>query len=649
MNTQLITTGILIAPILVLLGSGIALLHKSYFAQKCAQIAILLGLLSGTIASGAMLSAYVDVLTIFSWGLKLELDHVGAIFFFLINVVGMAAVWYGMPYIQSESERYHIGYVQFLLGMFLIGMQMVVLSANTLFFMLAWETMSIASFFLVIADFRTSAIPASLFYLIMTHLGAGALLAAFLIISGGSLTMDFAAFPELAKTLSPATVTVVFVLFFFGFGSKAGLFPFHGWLPLAHPAAPSHISALMSGVMLKLAVFGFLKVLTWLIPLMPFGLSFSVLSVGLLSAIFGVLYAVLETDIKRILAFSSIENMGLLFAMIGIMIFAQTQNLTTLADIALTVVLFHSLCHGFFKSGLFLSTGVMGHVFHTRNIEKMGGMAKHMKVFSLVVLLLSLSAAALPPTGTFMSEWLILQSLIEQIATAPMFAKIVLLIVFTVFGFVGGIAVFAMVRFFGLAFLGRSRTSSAHLLNEPETGLLLPVGILGVLVMVFGGASQFLLPIIGGTAASAIHFPFSPLTLFAVLVAVVIAALILRLLFAPRRNERKYHSWDCGQPIDAGMEYTATAFSAPFRFFFCPLLRASKKIESEPVVPSNPWIVRKRIVMETRPVWDEYFYEPVLRAVTFLSTTLRKLQNGIVQFYIALILLTLIITAVVTL
>jgi len=645
-----------------LFGGIIALFGQSNFVQRLAQTIILISLGAGTAAAGIFLINNLAPLIIFDGANfftgKLVLDQLSAIFFFLVNCVGLLTMLYGVKYILNEKHHYNIAYVQCLSALFILGMQLVVIATTPIFFLFAWELMSFSSFLLVMADFKISSIRPALFYLIITHLGAGAILAGFLFISAGVITVDFTQLAQMAGQLSPGMLIATFSLFFFGFGSKAGLFPFHGWLPEAHPQAPSHISALMSGIMLKIAVYGLLRVTLFILPVLPIQLGFVVVTIGLFSAIFGVLYSVIETDIKRILAFSSIENLGLIFAMIGVYLVAKNLNIEVLAQTALIAALYQSICHAFFKSGLFLSAGIAGQAFHTRNIEKMGGMAKHMRLFSFCVLLLSLSAAALPPSGTFIGEWMILQSIINNISTVIFPVRILLLITLITFAGVAGMAVFSMVRFFGLAFLASPRTAKAQIDKDPVAELLIPVILLGFSAFLLGSISPQVISIIGhGFLSPSSPAPiftmfgsfFNPAILLALLFIVILLGYLFKRISSNNKNERPYHTWDCGQPIDASMEYTATAFSSPMRFFFAQILRSNDKISVKPLLSTNHWLVKKSIKIEIKPIWDQYFYNPVVRLITFCSTQIRRIQNGNIQFYITLILISLIISAIITL
>lgn len=645
------------------LGGAVALLGKHKIIQRISQITVVSSLIGGLTGTGLFLLGDFSALTIFSSAYffpgNLVIDSLSALFLFLINLIGSLAVVYGFRYIENEREHYNLAYLQFITALFIGGMQMVVLATTPVFFLFAWEIMSFASFLLVMADLSVQSIKPAISYLVITHLGAGALLAGFLLLSSGELLVDFSKMATLSVALPLTTLFSAFGLFLFGFGSKAGLFPFHGWLPEAHPQAPSHISALMSGVMLKMAVYGILRILIFVLPTLPDNLAYVVLGIGLVSAIFGVFYSAIETDIKRILAFSSIENLGLIFAMLGVFMLAQSHQLETLANFALMAALYHSVCHALFKSGLFLTAGIAVQTFHTRNIEKMGGIAKSMRLFSLATLLLVLTGAALPPSGGFIGEWLMLNGIIQIIATVAMPIKIALLLTIIVFGLVAGIAVFSMVRYFGIGFLAESRSPKIKIPSEAETEMLLPVIVLGLVAFSLGAFAQKLIALLASELTTvqstrlveetASFWSLSPAALLGIITVIFLSVWLARRIFSNVENERPYHTWDCGQPIDASMEYTGTAFSEPIFVFFAPLLQSNKKIKLEPLVESNPWLVRKSVTIEIKPLWEQYFYLPVVKLITLASLAIKKLQNGNIQFYITLILISLIITAILSL
>ena len=271
------------------------------------------------------------------------------------------------------------------------------------------EVMSMASFFLVMSDRSHDSIRAALLYLIMTHLGAAAILIAFLLLAQGSLFVDFSTLADMSWTAPVWMLWTAFSLFFFGFGSKGRTCAVPCMASEAHPSAPSHVSALMSGVMLKVALYGFLRVLLFILPPIGVAASLLILGFGLLTALYGVLYAVVDRDFKRTLAFSSIENIGLIFTMLGVAFFASSQGLQALYQTTLVAAVFFMIAHAIFKSGLFLASGLIVRAVHSRNLELMGGLAKRLPLFSVLFCVLCLAAASLPPFGPFFGEWMFFQ------------------------------------------------------------------------------------------------------------------------------------------------------------------------------------------------------------------------------------------------
>jgi formate hydrogenlyase subunit 3/multisubunit Na+/H+ antiporter MnhD subunit len=486
----------------------------------------------------------------------------------------------------------------------------------------------------------------------MTHLGAGAILLGFLILTEGSLMMEFSSISDSAASVSQQYALAALLLFFFGFASKAGLFPFHGWLPEAHPEAPSHISALLSGVMLAIAVYGMINVLLFF-SAYPYWFAILILTLGLLSALLGAFYAIIDIDIKRILAWSSIENMGLIFALIGISLLAFNEGMDVLSGAMLALSVFLAIAHAFFKSGLFLASGVLSSTFHTRSIESMGGIAKSMKVFSALVLVLTLAASALPPFAPFSGEITVIQSMFSNSFFASPLLKIALLMTIGMFGIVAGAGAFAMVKFFGIAFLAQSRTASVNISREPHKEYLFSIAFLVAGVTLLGIFAQRVLDTI---ARSIVEMPTNgaivPIDMFSLVLFMVFVLLtvgIINVFTSEKRHERSYQTWNCGQPIDATMEYTGTAFSAPVRFLFKPLLKANRNLSVQPIVAENYWFVKKQVHIDVKPLSDVYFYMPISRGMSRAAMLVRKIQSGNIHFYILLILLTLIVCAIIAL
>lgn len=595
------------------------------------------------------------------------MGHLSALFFFIVCAVGCMASLYGARYLAHHAKIYHIPSMHLLLMLFVLGMQGVLLAHTTLGFFLFWELMSLASFFLVFADRTADSIRAALLYLIMTHLGAMAILAGFLIVGHGSLYTELSQMSSAVASLTPLQTGLVFILFLFGFGSKAGLVPMHVWLPEAHPQAPSHISALMSGVMLKIAVYGFLVIAFPIAYFLDWG-PYVVLVLGMLSAVYGVLYAAHEKDIKRVLAYSSIENMGLVFMMLG-----AAQAFVRMQDVGIgsaalahagffmfAFALFHCVNHAFFKSGLFMSAGTIMSAVHSRSLEVMGGLAKRMPFFAGILLCLILAAAALPPFGTFYGEWGFLQSLLSVLRApnVPFFGNVLAVVNIAVVALVGGLAVFAMIKLFGIAMLGAPRSTAAQHASEPDALTATPIVCMAVVSLAIGVIAPWVLQIVVREMPMpdltaplyAARASLPSLWVSVAAIAVGLFVFFLRRILSRVKNERVYQTWDCGQPITPDMEYTATAFASPIRFFFRLILRTRKSIvTSVPVVASNPWIATRTFSITLRSVWYERLYAPIARFFYRISQFVRRLQSGRVQLYLLLMLLTLFVTLIVAL
>lgn len=617
----------------------------------------------GAFASAAFLVSGQSQLTIsqsaWLFGTPFALSVLSALFFFLLNIVSCLASVYAMKYVEQYAEVYNVRVLDGLMAIFIFGMQGVLLAGTPFGFLVFWEVMSLSSFFLVMADKEAASIRAALFYLIMTHLGAGAILAGFMILSNGSLLESFSRLAILAQDLPSSTLFVAFLLFLFGFGSKAGLVPFHVWLPEAHPQAPSHISALMSGVMLKMALYGFLVMMFSVLPIAGMTAALIVITLGLLSALYGVIYAVIERDVKRVLAFSSIENMGIIFTMVGVAMFTQSQNMFAFSHVAIGSALLFAIAHAFFKSGLFMGAGVMVHAAHSRSLELMGGLAKRMPGFSGAMLILILAAAALPPFSAFMAEWTFIQNLVANLSSSSLLVQGILVLVLALMSLVGGLALFAMIKLFGIGFLAEPR--SEHITHAKAPGYLIsiPIYLLAFLTVGVGFCAPWILRTIGfadlttfdGWHSNLVvtNVSMNQIPLYTLLLLSLLVVFIGRRILSNKRNERIYHTWNCGQPITSGMEYTATAFSSPIRFFLHIITHTKKNVVVTPIVETNPWIARRTFSLELRQIWYDDLYIPIQQACLWISTQMRKLQNGVIQFYIALIFLALVVTLTIAL
>lgn len=630
-------------------------------------VSALIGLLVGSqIALNA--TSTINISTPFWFGMQLELDHLGSLFFVLLSAVVAVVAIYAIPYGERYKDTYNLPLLAAGTAIFVFGMQAVILATNSFGFLFAWEIMSISSFFLVIADGSKASLKAGILYLVMTHIGAGALAAGLFLLSGGAIFNDFASIAASISTQPAWMIATAFGLLFFGFGSKAGIFPFHVWLPEAHPQAPSHISALMSGVMLKIAIYGFMRILmTVLLPVLGPWYAIPMIVLGAASAMLGALYAVLEKDIKRVLAYSSIENIGLIVLMLGVFVFAITSDNPTLGVTAFSATVIMIYAHALFKSGLFLAAGTIIAQVHERSMEAMGGLARRMPALSVFVFVLALCASALPLSGAFAAELIFVQGLLTNLGSLNAIQALIALLIIAVIAFAGGLAAFAMLKLFAIVFLGAPRGEHAKHAATPGRLLSGGVGLLAVCSIIFGLAGPSFIsrlveprnplegipPLVGvllgrDDSASGL-WPFNPWPFAALLSLIILGLFLLRRLFSDSKRERVYQTWDCGQPINAGMEYTGAAFSAPIRFFFRFLLRTKKSITSVPVVAGNPLSIKHSFTLDLRSVIYDLAYRPTELAIKEVARRVRSVQSGNIHGYIALMIATLVITLVIAL
>lgn len=663
MNSQILVALLACGFLGLLLASLLSLSRQFYhFAGKL----FILGNFLNFLASLLFLinySGYSLVLAKFNWFFNFQptISFLAAFFLATISLVSGLVGVYSLRYLQLYKNTYNIYLTQGLMALFVFGMQAVLMANNTFSFLFFWELMSISSFLLVLADKSKESFTAAFIYFFMTHLGAAAILSGFLILGSGSLLFDFSAIASASQSLSPLMLATSFALLLFGFGSKAGLVPFHIWLPEAHPQAPSNISALMSGLMLKVAIYGFLLVVLNFSSL-PNWAGLVVIILGLISGLLGALYANLVKDIKRVFAYSSIENMGIVFTMIGLAIYLKfNQPLASLALLFIPLLVFaliHSLSHAFFKTALFLSSGVIISKLHTRSLNLMGGLAKRLPLFSFFFLLAILGSLPLAPLLTFFGEWGFIQTLLEVMRNAETQKYLLVLVVaiLSVLGLIGGLAAMAMVRVFALSMLGLPREQHHEVIKDQgDNLLLLPIAILALLPVLLGVLAKFLIAkftwFLSGTnsASQLVSTGLSSLELFLIITGSLLVAYLLNWFFAQEKLEDSYHTWDCGQPITGAMQYSATGFSAPIRFFFISLIGREKELLSKAVVSTNKWIRSYSFAMNIKQPLKETAYRPIANLLLVLANKLKLIQNGRIQYYLLFLLATLIIVLIIAL
>ncbi len=586
--------------------------------------------------------------------MHLRLDALSRVFLALLGSTSAGVSLFASGYFR-KGQGTAPGVLGLQYHLFLASMGFVLLADDAYAFMVAWETMALTSYFLVTSQHAIPEIrSAGFLYLLMAHVGAIAILLSFGILQGGTWLFSFDAMR--ASTLPIPWATAAFLLALFGFGAKAGLLPLHVWLPEAHPAAPSPVSALMSGVMLKTAIYGVLRVTFDLIGDPQWWWGLVPLALGLATAIFGVVFAAVQTDMKRLLAYSSVENIGVLFTGIGLAIVFHGVGMEALAALALIAVLYHSLNHAFMKSLLFLGTGAVLHATGERNLGRLGGLIHRMPWAGWLTLVGVLAIAGLPPLNGFVSEWLLLQTFLFSHEVPRPFVNMLLPLGAAVLALAAALAGYVMVKFFGIIFLGQPREASlasAHDVDGLEkAGLLwLAAGcaLLGLLpnqvIGVLGSATTQLVGSAPDTASQSWWMlaplperavSYSPLILLAVIVGVIaVAFLIVRAVY--RRPVRRAAPWDCGfARLDPRMQDTAEGFGQPIRHIFQSFFAIEREL------PSPRDVAPRYRVSVTDRIWRD-LYLPIGGVVQRLTNAVAWLQQGRISVYLTYSFITLVV------
>ena len=569
---------------------------------------------------------------------------------------------YGAGYSAAYEGRYSLRFLGAMLNLFLLTMSLVPCADNILTFLLMWEGMSLTSYFLVLTETdEPGTVQAGGWYLAMTHGGLALVLASFLLLMDGAATTGFADLRAAAAALSPATRDGVFVLAVLGFGSKAGIMPLHVWLPRAHPAAPSHVSALMSGVMIKLGVYGLLRVGLDLLGGGPAWWGALVIGLGALSAVLGVLYALMENDLKRLLAYSSVENVGLVFIGVGTSFLFLSLGTVPAATLALSAGLYHALNHAAFKGLLFLGAGSVLHATHTRDMNRLGGLIRRLPWTALCFLIGSLAIAGLPPLNGFVSEWLLFQSLLPGIgSSAPLVAPLMTLAV-GILALTGGLAAAGFVKAFGITFLAIPRSPAAEHAHETPLSMRVGMTILAAACAGFGLAAVPIMSVLGSVLPGRAGLPTmtSPLggvslsapggfgqmspTLVAVGLVIVTAGVWVGVrLLAAGQQLRVTDTWGCGRIAQtARMEYTSTAFAEPLRRVFAELYRPTKDLSIDFHPESRYFVQSIEYRSEIVPWFERYLYAPVVARVRLWALRTLAIQSGSAHAYLTYLVIAL--------
>ena len=623
-------------------------------------LAAVLGILQGTparwsISSGIPLFAY-----------SFDYDALAGFFNLTLAILAGAVAIYSFSYLKGFEGRRNIGVFGFLFHLLLLSLTIVFSAANVFLFLIAWEVMALAAYGLVTFyhEDRESR-RAGLLYIVMAHIDAGCLLIGFALLMQVSGSADFASFRTAAVHLSSSHQAVAFVLFFLGFGIKAGVIPFHIWLPAAHPVAPSNISSLLSGIVLKAGIYGMVRIFLDGLGVLPSWAGLLVLVMGVASAVLGVLYALMEHDLKRLLAYHSIENIGIILIGLGAALVFRVAGHPQLAAVALIAALFHTLNHAIFKCLLFLGAGSVLHSTGTRNMEEMGGLIRPMPTTAFCFLVGAVAISGLPPLNGFISEWLTYQSLLAGFGATGGLTRILFPLAGSMLALTGALAAACFVKAFAITFLALPRSAESRDAHEVPRSMLVGMGWLATSCVALGLGATWFLPLFdtmneqllglragtnlisahgwvlsagtphGGTVSTSVIAIALLLLLIPALLVVSIAAR----RFAPRRGP----AWDCGLPgLTEDNEYTATAFSKALRMIFSVLYQPRREIQA--VFDVSPYFPKAiHFESEVEPTFEKRLYVPLKDLLLRFATRMRAIQAGSIHAYLAYIFVTLVL------
>ncbi len=579
----------------------------------------------------------------------LRLDALSAFFLIPVLVLCALAALYGGTYLNHYRGKKSLSPAWFFFNLLTASMVVVILARNGVLFLMAWELMTLSSFFLVtFEDERAAVREAGWTYLVASHLGTAFLLVLFALLGakGGSLDFD--------QFAAPSKAGLIFILAVIGFGTKAGFVPLHVWLPEAHPAAPSHVSAVMSAVMIKTGIYGLVRIMS-LLGTPPLWWGWLLCAIGLSSGVIGVLFALAQHDLKRLLAYHSVENIGIIALGLGVGTIGLSTGRLAIAIAGLAGALLHVINHALFKGLLFLSAGNVIDRTHTRDIDHLGGLLNRMPVTGFSFLVGAAAISGLPPLNGFVSEFLIYLASLHAALSLAGFNAALSLAVIAGLALIGGLAVACFTKAFGISFLGGARSESAARATEAEPAMLFPGLILAlgcILIGLFGasvvGAMGPVLASVTGRSQEIVRTNLAGATRALSLVAMTTATLLLavaglawmRSRMLSKREVLSGPTWDCGYAASSQrMQYTASSFAQPLTETFALLLRSNKLL----VAPAGLFPRQASLVTETPDIFEQCIYRPWFTGLQRGLLSLRPFQQGRVQLYILYIALTLVV------
>ena len=603
---------------------------------------------------------------------ELLINPLSALLLIVLAILSLAAWLFGYKY-MDEYKAYNLASFGFFMNIFIMSMNLVILADNVFWFLIFFELMSLSSYFLVCIEQSERSKKAAFLYLIMAHVGLVLIMLGFLLLAHQAHSLSF---QDIRNTsFSPLLASSVFVLGFIGFGIKAGMIPFHSWLPLAHPAAPSQVSALMSGGMIKIGIFGIIKLSLDLLGASQIQIWWGalVLLAGAISAVLGVIYALVEHDIKRLLAYHSVENIGIILMGLGVALLACSMQVMSLFALALVACLFHLLNHALFKGLLFLGAGSISFATHTKNLELLGGLSKRMPITALCFFIGAVSISALPPFNGFASEWLSYQSLFSAAMISNSWIKVVCVFTIVALALTGALALTCFVKAYGVSFAGEARSKNAQEAQEVSLGMRVAMLFLSALCVVFGLGAPWALQIFNkvsesciaalqthgvfGAQASLDTFgsatsislvnPLNPAYSSTLAVAVLLALSILgffliKKLLSKGGAQQKQEAWACGYASDESMPVRATNFATGVESFYSAFYALREHLASYASYAKQAFNATDKAARDLEPLADIHLVDKTVSLTSMASKKLQKLASGDFRSYTLYIVLALI-------
>jgi hydrogenase-4 component B len=586
-----------------------------------------------------------------------EMDGLSAWFLIVLAVLAVPVAVYSLGYAAHPHLRSRSAFLGVMFNLLVGAVEVVFTAGDVITFLCAWEVMTLATAALVMTEHEErSSRRAAYLYLVMSHLGTGCLFAGFLALASASPTLSFSTLLS-QPPAAGAMPSVLFVLFFVGFGIKAGIVPLHVWLPEAHPAAPTSISALMSGVLIKSGIYGIVRVCAFGLGTPQLSWGVVVVLVGGVSALLGVLYALMQHDLKRLLAYHSIENIGIILLGLGAGMIGLAYGRSDVAALGVSASLYHVLNHAVFKGLLFLGAGGVVMATGTRQIEHMGGLLRRMPWTGLCFLVGAMAISGLPPLNGFASEWLTFQAFLFGFrgSTEPLI-HLLFPIGGALLALTTALAAACFVKAFGITFLALPRSRAAADARESPAVMLVPQAGLAALCLGLGIVPGFVLATLGPVVRSLPGFAPLPEVsgghwamvsglesfdrvvpgIFGV--AILVGGVVALLLTMRRRAAaRRVPTWGCGGQLTEAAEYTATAFSKPLMMIFAALYRPNRQVES--LTEASPYFTREvRYRSEIEPTFERHLYEPLVRAVLRVARGMKVLQAGSLHAYLGYVI-----------